>query len=230
MKRKTNQTPQKRSLLSSLPSLLAFSPQTSLPISFSVPLTGSSSARPSTSPFGHQSTSCDIKDQGRPRFGHGDVGFHPSPADVGSSKKMAIGDEPLEVHQFDMEGHHCLGSLAISFDASSTEDGRGCVRVHVSERVSKAAIHGSRQRSSSLASWPGADASFAATCYASPSLSAPIIMSSSGSIDHLGVFAGAGSAHPRMGFDTQLMPSGYTSFAQYDPEQTFDYCPGLQIE
>lgn len=205
-------------------------PQASLPITFSVPLTGSGSARPSPSPFSHQSASCDIKDQGRPRFGHGNVGFHPSPAGVGSSKKMGIDGEPPEARQFDMDGHHCLGSLAISFDASPTEDGRGCVRVHVSERIAKAAIHGSRQRSSTLASWSGADPSFPMTCYASPPLSAPISIPSSGGIDHLEVFAGTGSANPRMGFDTHLTPSGYTPFAQYDPEQTFDYCPALHLE
>ena len=229
-KRKTDQTPQKQSLLSSLPSLLSVPPQTSLPITFSIPLTGSGSSRPSSSLFSHQSTSCDIKDQGRPRFGHGTVGFHPTSTDVGSSRKMVMGGEPPEARQFDMDGHHCLGSLAISLDASPTEDGRGCVRVHVSDRNTKAAIHGSKQRSSSLASWPTADASFAVACYAAAPLSAPISIHSSGNIDHLGAFAGTGSAQSRMGFDTQLMPSGYTPFPQYDQEQTFDYYPGLHIE
>ncbi|KAH0829156.1 hypothetical protein J3R83DRAFT_2665 [Lanmaoa asiatica] len=91
-------TVMKQSLLSSLPSLLSVPPQASLPITFSIPLTGPSSARSSSSPFSHQSASCDIKGQGRPRFGHGSVGFHPSSADIESSKKLAIGGEPPEAH------------------------------------------------------------------------------------------------------------------------------------
>ena len=141
---------------------------------------------------------------------------------------MGIGGELSEERQFD--GHHCLGGVAISFDASFAEDGRGCVRVHVSERITTAAVHGDREGASSFASWPGGDGSFATTCYASPPLSAATSIPSPSSIDHLGVFAGTGSTHSRMGFDPQLMSSGYTPFAQHDPEQTFDYYPGLGLE
>lgn len=198
-------------------------PQTSLPITFSVPLAGSSSGWPSTGSFNHQSAPCDIKDQSRPRFGHG---FHPSSAEVDSSRQMGICGELPEARQFDIDGRHCPGSFAISFDTSLTEDGRGCVRVQVSERTSKAAINDSRQRASPLASWHGGDASLAATCYASPPLSAPISIPSPNSMDHLGVFTG----HPRMVFDTQLMSSGYTPFGQHDQEPAFDYYPGLILE
>ena len=225
----TDQTTQRESLLSSLPSLLSLPPQTSLPITFSIPLTGPSPTIPSSASLNHQTAPCDIKDQGRGRFGHGSVGFH-SPADIECSRKMGIGGELPEERQIDMDGQHCLGSFAISFDASFTEEGRGCARVHVSERMTKAAIHGDRQRASSLASWSGGDGSFATTCYASPPLSAPISIPSPGSIDHLGVFAGTGSTHSRMGFDAHLMSSGYAPFAQHDPEQTFDYYPGLGLE
>ena len=216
--------------MSSLPSLLSLPSQTSLPINFSIPLTGSSSARPSSAPYSHQSASCDIKDQGRPRFGHGSVGFHPSSADV-SSKKMAVGGEAPEACQFDMDGLHCLdtNSVIISFDTSPTEDGRGCVHVHVSERLTKPTVHG-RQRPSSLACWPGADPSFGMTCYASPPLSAQVSIPSPGGIDHLGVFTSTGNVHSRMGFDTQLMSSGYTPFAQHDSDQSFDYYPGIISE
>lgn len=130
----------------------------------------------------------------------------------------------------DIDDHPCLGSFAISFDTAMSEDGRGSVRVHVSERVSKAGIHGGRQRTSSLASWPGGDGSFAATCYVSPPMSTPISIPSPGGMDHLGLFAGTGGTHSRMGFDPQLMSSGYTPFGQHDPEQAFDYYPGLILE
>lgn len=206
--------------MSSLPSLLSLPSQTSLPVSFSVPLSGSSSARPSTAPFSHQSAPCDIKDQGRPRFSHGSVGFHRSSTDV-SSKQMAVGSEASEACQFDMDGLHCLGGVAISFDASPTEDGRGCVHVHVSERTAKHPVHGNKQRPSSLTCWPGADSSFGMTCYASPPLSAH------SGIDNLGVFTSNGDAHSRMNFDTQLVSSGYASYAQHDQEQPFDYYPGM---
>ncbi|KAF8141204.1 hypothetical protein EV363DRAFT_1150844 [Boletus edulis] len=207
----------RESLLSSLPSLLSLPSQTSLPITFSIPLTDSSSTRP------------DINND-RPRYGDGGVGYHSNSADLESSRKMGISGEFTEGRQFDMDGYHCLGSFAISFDASLSEDGQSTVRVHVSERISKAAIHGGKHRTPSLASWPGGDGSFASTCYASPPLSARVHIPSPGGIDHLGVFAGTGSVQPRMGFDTQLMSSGYTPFGQHDSEQSFDYYPGLILE
>jgi len=206
----------RESLLSSLPSLLSLPPQTSLPITFSIPLTDSSSTRP------------DSKDNNRARYGYGGVGYHSNSADVESSRKMGISGEFTEGRQFDMDGYHCLGSFAISFDASLGEDGQSTVRVHVSEKISKAALHGGKHRTPSL--WPGGDGSFASTCYASPPLSARVNIPSPGGIDHLGVFAGTGSVQPRMGFDTQLMSSGYTPFGQHDSEQAFDYYPGLILE
>ncbi|KAG9312110.1 hypothetical protein JVU11DRAFT_7397 [Chiua virens] len=209
-------------------SLLALPQHTSLPITFSIPLTGSSSARPSSSTYGHSPSPCDIKDQGRPRYGHGSVGFQPSSADIESSRKMAIGGDAAEGRPFDMDGLHSLGSLSISFDALSTEDGRDCVRVHVSERNTKAGIHGSRQTPSSL-TWSGADPSLTIPCYASPPLSTPINIPSPGGIDHL-VFAGTGGTHSRMSFDTQLMTSGYPPFTPHETEKTFDYYPGLVLE
>lgn len=230
MQRGADLAPQRESLLSSLPSLLSLPPQTSLPITFSIPLTGSSPTRPSSASFNHQSTPCDIKDHGRARFGHGNVGFHPNSADVETSRKIGIGGELPEAHQFDMDGHHCLGGFAISFDTSMSEDGRGSVHVHISERVPKSGIHGGKQRASSLASWPGGDGSFGTTCYASPPLSAPISIPSPTTLDHLGLFAGTGSAHPRMGFDAQLMSTGYAPFGQHEPEQAFEYYPSLMLE
>lgn len=226
-KQETDRTPQKQSLLSSLPSLLSLPPHTSLPISFTVPLTGSDAARSSYGPFGHRPASRDIKDKGQPRFGPESVVFHPSSADVESSKKMVLGGETSETCQFDMGGLHCLGSFAISLDTSPTEDARGCVHVQVSERLAKPAIHGNRQRPPSVTSWSGADPSFGMVCYASPPLSAPVSIPSPGAMDHLAVFAGTRNAHSRMSFDTQLMSSGYTAFAQHDQEQSFDYYPGI---
>jgi len=145
-------TVMKQSLLSSLPSLLSLPPQTSLPITFSTSLKDSNSSRPSSASFIHHPACCDIKDQGRPRYDQVGVGFHPSSADVESLKNLAIGGEPPEAHQFNIDGLHCIGNYLISLDASPTEDGRGCVRVHVSERTTKPTMHGNGQRSSSLTS------------------------------------------------------------------------------
>jgi len=216
--------------LSSLPSLLSLPPQTSLPITFSTSLKDSNSSRPSSASFIHHPACCDIKDQGRPRYDQVGVGFHPSSADVESLKNLAIGGEPPEAHQFNIDGLHCIGNYLISLDASPTEDGRGCVRVHVSERTTKPTMHGNGQRSSSLTSWPGADASFAMSNYTSPSLSGLINTPPASGVDPLGVFGSTGNGHSRIGLDSQLVSSGYPPFAQHDPEQTFDYYPGLILE
>ena len=61
-------------------------------------------------------------------------------------------------------------------------------------------------------------------------MSTPISIPSPGGMDHLGLFAGTGGTRSRMGFDPQLMSSGYTPFGQHDPEQAFDYYPGLILE
>ena len=168
-----------------------------------------------------------MNDQCQPQFGHGRVEFHPSSADVESSKKMDFGGGAPETCQFDMDGLLSLASLAISFDASSTEDGRGYVHVQVSEQPAKL-VNESRQRPPSLTpQWSEADSGFGMTCHAPPPLSASVSIPSPGTMDHLGVFTCPGNAHSRMSFETQLMPSGYTSFVQRGPEQTYGYYPGM---
>ncbi|KAF9243166.1 hypothetical protein BU15DRAFT_43299 [Melanogaster broomeanus] len=215
-------------LLCALPSLQSLPSQSPLPVTISVPLPNSTATRTSTPVFCHQSISTDAKEHERQQYAHGGIGFNSSSTDVDSSRKLAIGStDASQGQRFDIETLRALGSLAISFDASPTEEGRVRARVHLAERPTNLpAICANKQRSSSLATWAGPDMAFASQSFVSAPQSAPVTVPSPDNLDHL-PFMGASNPHNKLCFDSQMMSPPYSSFGYHATEQPFDYYPGF---
>ncbi|KAH7883223.1 hypothetical protein F5I97DRAFT_213121 [Phlebopus sp. FC_14] len=222
-----------------LPSLLSIPSQSPLPVTVSVPLRSSTTARTSTPNCGHGPLSA-----GEPERRHcaqGGSGITLDTANVEALERLP--ETGTEVSSGSLvlsaETLCALGGLEISFDGSSAEEGRIKVHIRSSERHAGASTGASvgvktsdRTPSSSLAAWLGPEANamgkpFAQHPFASaPPLAPSNAPSSPNHIDQLRHFLESGGSHAHLGLEAPMTASTYSSGGHDIQDQLFGHYTG----
>jgi hypothetical protein len=153
-------------LLCALPSLLSVPSQTTLPTSFNFP----GSSLPSSSNFDLNSFLPNEYDWSRNSAGNGMMDF-----DIDDQGRISAASPSASSSNRKLEfvgGDSGLSSLDISFETSSTENGKIRVRIHPSSSASSSGAsspsYPAKLDSSSLAMWAGSDSGFDSSYPVSP--------------------------------------------------------------
>ncbi|EGO00851.1 hypothetical protein SERLA73DRAFT_159500 [Serpula lacrymans var. lacrymans S7.3] len=234
-------------LLCALPTLLSMPMHTTLPTTFSFPLSGSSTVPVSSSAFDYNAVIPNEYDWSLHPNGAGFMDL-----DIDDNGRLTTGNpsstpapRKLEFADIDSEALSALGGLDISFDASPTDSGKIRVRIHSStsdptpttSQLPHASSTDERSptSSSSLAMWAGPESdstfgsSFSSSYYANPVSPVqahpppPSATTTSGEYDQLGPFLGVGTSHSdydlgmNYGSDASSMASPMAMYQSGDP-------------